>query len=535
MSFKVLLLDNVDPLCQEVFSRRGIEAVEKNGLKGEELYKEVADYDGIVVRSGTTITPELLSAAEKLQVVGRAGVGVDNIDIEAATAHGVLVMNTPDGNTISTAEHTCGMILALARNIAQSVEKVKHGGWDRKKYMGTEVHGKTLGVIGLGKIGVEVTKRMQRFGMTVKAYDPFASIEKAENLGVELLELDELLGTSDFLTVHTPLTEKTKGLVSLKNADKLKKGIRLINCARGGIYEEKDLVELIEQGIVEGVALDVYSNEPPSEELHEILKHPKIICTPHLGASTEEAQEKVAEQIANQMADALEKKSFKGSLNGKSISLITNKEVQPFLKLAEKLGSVAIQLAPKHTSDFAFEYSGTCAKYADILTDSILKGMLTHHVSEAVNLINARVYALDRGFKIKETTSSSTKTYNDLITVQLNGNADYKHISATVFGDNDFRIVEIDKYGIELRLEGDVLMYQNLDKPGMLAAVSGALAKQDINIASLSLGRTQKGSNAITAVAVDRKMEDKELEPIINLDGIKALRYINLSDNSQAG
>ncbi len=531
MPFKVLLLDNVDPLCEKVFKDRGIEPVRKTNLSGDELHKEIADYDGIVVRSATTVTPELLASAKNLKVVGRAGVGVDNIDINAATTRGVLVMNTPDGNTISTAEHTCGMILALSRNIPQSVEKVKNGGWDRKKYMGTEVHSKTLGVIGLGKIGAEVTKRMQQFGMNVIAYDPFASHEKAQNLGVELVELDELMGSSDYISVHTPLTDKTRGLISLESASKLKKGIRLVNCARGGIYKEEDLTELIDQGYVDGIALDVYSQEPPTDELYEILKHPKIICTPHLGASTEEAQEKVAEQIAHQMSDALEKKSFKGSLNGKSISLITNKEVQPYLGVAEKLGKLAIQLAPEHTSDFAFEYSGACAKYAEVLTDSILKGMLSQHVSEAVNLINARVYAEDRGFKIKETMASETKTFNDLITVKLNGKSDYKTISATVFGQDDYRIVEIDGYGIELRLEGDILMYQNLDKPGMLAAVSGALAKQDINIASLSLGRTKKGSNAITAVSVDKRMTEKELEPIVSLDGVKSLRYISLSEN----
>ncbi len=531
MSFKVLLLDNVDPLCAKVFDERGIEAHKKTDLSGEELHETVKDYDGIVVRSATTVSPELLKSAEKLKVVGRAGVGVDNIDIPAATARGILVMNTPDGNTISTAEHTCGMILALSRNIPQSVEKVKAGGWDRKKYMGTEVHGKTLGIVGLGKIGVEVTKRMQQFGMEVKAYDPFASVEKAESLGIELVELDELLGISDFISVHTPLTEKTKGLISMKNAGKLKKGVRLINCARGGIYEEADMIPLIEEGYVDGIAVDVYSQEPPTEEIYEMLKHPKIISTPHLGASTEEAQEKVAEQIAHQMADALEKKSFKGSLNGKSISLITNKEVQPYLSLAEKLGSVAMQLAPEHTSDFAFEYSGTCGKYADVLTDSILKGMLARNVSEAINLINARVYADELGFKISETVSGETKTFNDLITIKLNGKADYTKISATVFGDEDYRIVEIDGFGIELRLEGDILMYQNIDKPGMLAAVSGALAGQDINIASLSLGRTQKGSNAITAVSVDKKLEEAELDPILKLDGVKALRYISLSEN----
>jgi len=320
-------------------------------------------------------------------------------------------------------------------------------------------------------------------------------------------------------------------MISMDNADQLKKGMYLVNCARGGIYKEEDLIKLIEEGYIEGIALDVYSSEPPTKELYELLKHPQIITTPHLGASTEEAQEKVAEQIAHQMADALEQKSFKGSLNGKSISLITNKEVQPYLKLAEKLGSVAIQLAPEHANEFSFEYSGTCTKFADVLTDSILKGILSHHVSESVNLINARYYAEERGLNIRETTASQTKTFNDLITIKLDEGADYKKISATVFGENDYRIVEIDGFGIELRLEGDIIMYQNVDKPGMLASVSGALANQDINIANLSLGRTMKGENAITAVSVDKSLSDEELKPILGLEGIRALQYISLSAN----
>ncbi|MEL7832590.1 phosphoglycerate dehydrogenase [Fodinibius sp. Rm-B-1B1-1] len=531
MSYKVLLLDSVDERCEEVFAERGVEVVRNQNLSGQALYDEIKSYDGIVVRSSTDVTSEVLKAAENLKVVGRAGVGVDNIDIDAATARGVLVMNTPDGNTISTAEHTCGMILALARNIPQSVQKVKSGGWDRKKYMGIEVHNKTLGIVGLGKIGSEVAKRMKEFGMTIKAYDPFASVEKAESLGIELLELDELLGQTDFLTVHTPLTEKTKNMISMANADKLKKGIRLINCARGGIYREEDLDSLIEEGYVSGIALDVYSSEPPTDELYELLNHPQVITTPHLGASTEEAQEKVAEQIAHQMVDALEQKSFKGSLNGKSISLIANKEVQPYLRLAEKLGNVAIQLAPENADEFSFEYSGTCTKFADILTDSILKGILKQQISESVNLINARHFAEERGLNIRETTASQTKTFNDLITIKLGEGSAYKQISATVFGDNDYRIVEIDGFGIELRLEGDIIMYQNVDKPGMLASVSSALADQDINIANLSLGRTKKGENAITAVSVDKHLSEEELKPILNLEGIRSLQYVSLPFN----
>ncbi|MBO6522385.1 MAG: phosphoglycerate dehydrogenase [Balneolaceae bacterium] len=529
MSFKVLLLDNVDPVCGEIFKQRGIQADQPGKLTQEELFSTIGEYDGMVVRSATTVTPELLEKATKMKVIGRAGVGVDNIDISASTAKGVLVMNTPDGNTISTAEHTCGMLIALSRNIPTSVATVKGGGWDRKAYMGTEVHGKILGIVGLGKIGSEVAKRMLAFGMEVQAYDPFSTEEHAQSIGVKLVELDELLGSSDYLSVHTPLTEKTKGLVSLKNAAKLKKGIRLVNVARGGIYEEADLPQLIDDGIVGSVALDVYTTEPPTEELYKVLAHPKIICTPHLGASTEEAQEKVAEQIAAQISDALENKNYKGSLNGKSISLLTNKEVQPYLQLAEKLGRMVVQLSPDHANNFEFEYAGDSAKYADVLTDGILKGMLSEYVDDAINLINARVYADERGFSIKEVTSSKTKTYSDLVTIRLPKGAEYTSISAVVFGEGDYRIVAIDNYGIELRLDGDLILYQNEDKPGMLASVSGALAENGINIGALSLGRSGKGSYAITAVSVDKHLDEGDRSVIQELDGIQNIRYISLS------
>jgi D-3-phosphoglycerate dehydrogenase len=529
MSFKVLLLDGVDPVCANIFKERGIQADQPGKLSPEELNSQISNYDGMVVRSATTVTPELLEKATNMKVIGRAGVGVDNIDIKAATTKGILVMNTPDGNTISTAEHTCGMIITLARNIPTSVATVKNGGWDRKKYMGSEVFGKKLGIVGLGKIGSEVAKRMQSFGMEVFAYDPFTTKEHASDMNIELVDIDELLGNVDFLSVHTPLTEKTKGLVSLKNADKLKKGIRLVNCARGGIYEEADLPKLIDDGVVGGVALDVYSQEPPNEELYKVLEHPGIICTPHLGASTEEAQEKVAEQIAAQMSDALENKNYKGSLNGKSISLLTNEEVQPYLQLAEKLGAMAVQLSPEHASSLEFEYSGDCTKFADVLTDGILKGMLSNYVEDSVNLINARYFADERGFSIKEILSSKGKTFNDLVTIRFAEGSEYRSISAAVFGENDYRIVQIDKYGIELRLEGDIILYQNQDMPGMLASVSGALAQQQINIGALGLGRTEKGSNAITALTVDKKLDDTELDVINKLEGIQHVRYVSFS------
>ncbi|WP_018127200.1 phosphoglycerate dehydrogenase [Balneola vulgaris] len=529
MSYKVLLLDNVDPICGNIFNQRGVDAHQPGKLTEDELKACIGEYDAMVVRSATTITADLLNHATNLKVIGRAGVGVDNIDIKAATSKGILVMNTPDGNTISTAEHTCGMLIALARNIPTAVATVKAGGWDRKKYMGTEVHGKTLGIVGLGKIGSEVARRMIAFGMEIIAYDPFSTHEHANEIGAKLVELDELLGQADFLTVHTPLTEKTRGLVSLVNADRIKKGMKLVNCARGGIFTEEDLPKLLDIGVLGGVALDVYTQEPPTEEVYTYLKHPSIICTPHLGASTEEAQEKVAEQIASQITDALENKNYKGSINGKSIALLTNTEVQPYLELAERLGTLAMQLSPNHASTLEFEYSGDCARFADVLTDGILKGMLSNYVDDTVNLINARYYADERGLNIKEVTTAKGKTFNDLVTIRFEKESDYQSISAAVFGSNDYRIVQINEYGIELRLEGDILLYQNQDVPGMLASVSGALAANNINIGALGLGRSEKGSSAITALNVDKVLEDQEVQNIAGLEGIRNLRYISFS------
>lgn len=529
MSHKVLVLDGVDSVCSDILKKRGLEVKEAPKLNGQELHDTIADYEAVVVRSATKVDSELLESAKNLRIIGRAGVGVDNIDVDTATHQGVLVMNTPDGNTISTAEHTCGLILSMARNIPHAVQSLKEGRWDRKKYKGTELDDKKLGVVGLGKIGSNVARRMQAFGMEVLAYDPFTTHEKADELGVQLVELEDIIGQVDFLTVHTPLTDKTRGLISKANAGKIKKGIYLVNCARGGIFEEQDLIPLMDEGIVSGVALDVYTEEPPNDELYELLKDPRIICTPHLGASTEEAQEKVAEQIAEQVADALEQRSFKGSLNGKSIALSTNREVQPFLQVAEQLGKFVSQLAPKNTDKLSITYTGTCAEHSQVLTDSLLKGFLHSDmtVEDKINLINARFHADERGLKISETTSKESKTYNDLITVELNGDAEYKKFSATPFGDDDFRVVDIDGFSIELSLEGDIIIYRNVDRPGMLAATSSTLANDNINIAALSLGR-KKDAEAITAFQIDKQIQDKDLDKMRDMDGVYAVKYVSL-------
>lgn len=525
---KILLLDNVDPICAEVFARRGYQADQPGKLSDEELKRILPDYAGMVVRSATTVTADVLEHGPNLRVVGRAGVGVDNIDLKAATSKGVLVMNTPDGNTISTAEHTCGLILALARNIPEAVSRVKGGGWDRKAFMGTEVYGKTLGIVGLGKIGTEVARRMNAFGMHVVGYDPFATQEHAERNGIRLAELDEVLGAADFLTVHTPLTDKTRGLISLASASKLKKGVRLVNCARGGIIAEADIPELLDSGVIGGVALDVYSIEPPTPELYAILAHPAVVSTPHLGASTEEAQEKVAEQIAEQMADALEEKGYKGSVNGKSIALLANEEVHPYLELAERLGVLSGQVMPEHTTEVTFEYVGECARFSDLLTDGILKGLLSSYISGSVNLINARTYANERGIHIRETTSNQPGMYRDMIRVVLGKDGAYTTIAATIFGPGDYRVVQIDRFRIELKMEGDMLIYQNKDVPGMLASVAGALAEQKVNIGALSLGRAAKGEDAVTVLQIDKKLSDQELDRIRQLEGVNEVKYFSM-------
>ncbi len=528
MTYKALLLDGVDAVCAEIFKQRGFEVTESPKMPETELEQIIGEYDAMVVRSATKVTGELLAKATNMKVVGRAGVGVDNINLDAATQMGVLVMNTPDGNTISTAEHTCGLIIALSRNIPSAVASLKEGRWDRKKYLGTEVHGKTLGIIGLGKIGSNVATRMKAFGMHLVGYDPYTTHERAAEMGVEMMELDDLLGYVDYLTVHTPLTEKTKGLVSLNNADKIKPGIRLVNCARGGIFKEKDIIPLIEKGIIGGVALDVYSEEPPTGEIAEMLKHPAVICTPHLGASTQEAQGKVAEQIAEQIADALEQKGYQGSLNGKSIALSTNKEVQPYLQLADRLGRFISHIAPTHTEELSVTYSGTCAKHSQVLTDALLSGFLKGSIDDVVNLINARYHAETRGLKITETQSKEIQTYSDLITVDMGPKSEYRVLSATTFGDNDFRIVTIDGFSIEIHLDGEIIIYRNIDKPGMLAATSGTLAERNINIASLSLGRNVKNAQAITAFTVDTKLEQADIDHIQQIDGVDVVKYASV-------
>lgn len=528
MAYKALLLDGVDAICADIFKQRGFEVTESPKMPPEELEKVIGEYDAMVVRSATKVTGELLAKASSMKVVGRAGVGVDNIDLEAATKMGVLVMNTPDGNTISTAEHTCGLIIALSRNIPAAVASLKEGRWDRKKYLGTEVHGKKLGIVGLGKIGSNVATRMKAFGMEVFGYDPFTTHERAAEMGVKMMDLDELLGSVDYLTVHTPLTEKTKGLISLNNADKIKPGMMLINCARGGIYEEKDILALIEKGVISGIALDVYSEEPPAGEIAEMLKHPAVICTPHLGASTQEAQGKVAEQIAEQIADAIEQKGFLGSLNGKSIALSTNKEVQPYLHLAERFGRFLSQIAPTHSDEISLTYSGTCAKHSQVLTDAFLSGFMKGSAEDVVNLINARYLADTRGLKISETQSKDSQTYSDLITADLGPKSEYRMLSATNFGDDDFRIVSIDGFSIEIYLEGEIIIYRNIDKPGMLAATSGALAERNVNIASLSLGRNIKNAQAITAFTVDTKLTQADIEHILQIEGVGVVKYASV-------
>lgn len=526
----MLITDAVDEICIDLLKESGIEADVQLKKSSDELLAAAADADGWIIRSGTTITADLIEAAPKLKVIGRAGVGVDNIDLEAATRRGVLVINAPDGNTISTAEHTCAMLLALARRIPQASRSTAEGNWDRKSFTGSEVYEKTLGVIGVGKIGRAVAERMSAFGMTIIGYDPVLSAEAADRIGVTLVELDDLLARSDFITLHTPLNDATRGLLDRNALAKCKKGVRIVNCARGGIVDEDDLYEALESGHVAGAALDVYSSEPPPQALHRLISHPQVVATPHIAASTEEAQEKVAIQITEQVIHALRNEPVQTPVNAMAIKMAAQPEVQPYLVLTDRLGQIVSQLSDGRVRNIVVRCRGDIPRrFLEVLAIAAVKGVLARWVSEPVNLINAPLLAEEMGVGIREERETVARGYTNLIEVVLETDGGSHVAAGTVFDRDEPRLVRIDEYGLEVRPEGRFLIYKNVDRPGMLATVGGILARNDINIAALALGRTEKGSLALTAISVDHDIPDSVLEEISQLDGIENARHLYLA------
>ncbi|MEW6510015.1 MAG: phosphoglycerate dehydrogenase [Bacteroidota bacterium] len=524
---KILISDNLEQSCIEILTREGFEVDNRPGLPAQELEQVISGYEGLVVRSATKVSAEVIARGERLKVIGRAGTGVDNIDVEAATRKGILVMNTPGGNTVSAAEHTVSLLLSLVRNIPQAHMSLARGEWERKKFTGTEVLEKTLGVVGLGKIGREVAARCQGLGMKVIGYDPLLAPEAAAKAGIEPVSLDELYRRSDIITVHTPLTAETRGLLNDNTLARCKKGVRVINCARGGIVDEAALLRALESGQVAGAALDVFESEPPSNVA--LLRHPHVVVTPHLGASTEEAQEKVAVQIAQQIADALHGRGYAGVVNGAAMHLTLKAEVRPYVTLAEKLGHLAAQMtAGKLRRVNVIGAGEIVTSTMELLKAGVLKGILSHSQPDPVNFINAPFLAAELGLTVGESREPAAGSYPNQLRVRYETDRETRECSGTVFGSSAVRLVMIDGYRFEVNPTGHLLIYYNIDRPGMLASVGAVLARHAVNIGGVSLGRSAAGQMALTVMNIDTPLPPAAMAELNGLDGITRLRTVFL-------
>jgi D-3-phosphoglycerate dehydrogenase len=525
---KILVSDPVDKQCVSMLSEAGFDVHFRSGILPDELKKIIPGYNGLVVRSETQVNSGLIKHMENMEVIGRAGTGVDNIDVDAATRKGIIVMNTPGGNTISTAEHTIALMLGMSRNIAQANISLRQGKWDRKSFKGSELNNKTLGIIGLGKIGKEVALRAKAFGMKVIGFDPLLSEEVSLKAGIKPVALNELFETSDIITLHVPFNEQTKNIISEHSLAKCKKGVKIINCARGGLVDEAALISALDSGQVSAAAFDVYEQEPPDFK-SKLFTHPKVLCTPHLGASTEEAQVKVAIQIAEQIIALFNNNQISGAVNtspGNEIS----ENLKPYIKLAKALGSLQSQLLEGNLKKINLSLSGEMLqRNSEMIIAYVLQGFLSERLTDPVNFISAPFIARELGITINQTQSSVNENYNNLLTIECEGEKLKKTIAGTVFGLNEIRIVRYDNFSLEINPFGNMLLYYNIDRPGMLAKVGSVLADKQINIAGLSLGRTVIGGEALTVVNVDSPVDEKVINQISSIDGIKDIRAVRIN------
>ena len=522
---KVLISDKLSPAAVQIFKDRGIEVDVKTGLDRDELIKIIGEYDGLAIRSATKVTPPVLEAAKKLKVVGRAGIGVDNVDLPAATAAGVIVMNTPFGNSITTAEHAIAMMLSLARDIPQANASTHAGKWEKSKFMGVEVTGKVLGVIGCGNIGSIVADRGLGLRMKVVAFDPFLTPERAQDIGGEKVELDDLLKRADFITLHTPLTDKTRNILNAENIAKCKKGVRIVNCARGGLIVEADLKSAIEAGHVAGAALDVFEEEPAKS--NPLFGMEQVICTPHLGASTNEAQENVALQVAEQMADYLLTGAITNSINVPSVSAEEAPKLTPFLTLAQQLGSFAGQLTETGISAVTIEYAGDVAEMnTRVLTNAALTGLLKPQL-EDVNMVSAPVIAKERDIKVSEVKTEQQGAYETYIRLTVKTERQERSVAGTVFSGGLPRIIQIKSVNMEATLGRHMLYVTNQDKPGFIGALGSTLGKAGINIANFNLGREAAGGDAICLIEVDGDVTAETLAEIQALPHVVQVKSLS--------
>lgn len=528
MAYKVLISDSLSKEAIDILEREKEFKVEINTkLTPEELKRVIKDYDALLVRSATKVTKDIISSAQKLKIIGRAGVGLDNVDIEAASKKGIIVVNTPGGNTISTAEHTFSMMLALSRNIPQADQSTKKGEWERKKFMGVELYGKTLGIAGLGRIGTEVARRGLSFEMKVIAYDPYLSTEKSKELGIEPVDLKALCKRSDYITVHTPLTDETRHMISDKEFAVMKKGVRVINCARGGIIDEEALIKAIESGRCAGAALDVFEDEPPKSA--RLLKLEKVVLTPHLGASTEEAQVNVAIDIANTVRDALLNRGIRNAVNVPCVDPEICKIIDPYLKLAENIGSMHAQIVDGHIKVVRIKYIGDILKYdLSPFTISVMKGMLTPILQETVNFVNSLVIAKERGINIIESKTAEIEDFASLIEVVVETDKHASSIAGTLFTKVDPRIVKINEFYVDCVPEGNMLVVFNKDVPGIIGQIGTIFGASRINVASVSFGREEKGGRAVSVWNVDSDVPKKVLDELRSAKNVQEVRLVKL-------
>ncbi|MEI7732048.1 MAG: phosphoglycerate dehydrogenase [Verrucomicrobiota bacterium] len=501
----------------------------KQKLTEAELLPLVADTHAMVVRSETKVTRKVMEAAKHLRVVGRAGVGVDNVDVEAATEHGVLVMNTPGGNTISTAELTFSMLMSLARKIPQANASMKAGEWNRKAYSGMELYQKTLGILGMGRIGGEVAKRAIAFGMKVLAYDPYLSLARAKAMQVEVVELNEIFTQADFITVHMPMTDETKGMVNAAAFAKMKTGVRILNCARGGIVNEKDLFEAIKAGKVAGAALDVYEVEPPPKDF-ALRELPQVIMTPHLGASTDEAQENVGIEVAEQIIEYLTTGAVRNAVNMPSLDAKTYEAVKPFLSLGEKLGAVLAQVAPKRNDRIVITFGGKAAEIpTDLVTRHVLMGFLAQTVGKEVNSVNVRSVANSRGVLVEEIKSNEESDYNEWLHIAAFSGTQKVSAGGTILGKkHQPRIVRLLGQPVEIIPSGVLCIFNNKDRPGIVGQIGTLMGKHNINIANMSLSRDAVGGQALTVLNLDSVPSEAVVEEMQKDPDIFNVRTVKL-------
>ncbi len=525
---KVLITDNIAEEAIEILKReKNLQVNERTNLSKDEIVECIKDYHALIVRSKTQVTKDIIEAGLKLKVIGRAGVGVDNIDVETATKRGIIVTNTPDANTISTAELTMAMMLALSRHIYQATASLKNNKWMKEKFTGVELYGKTLGIIGLGRIGIQVAKRALSFGMRILAYDPFVSLERARKIEVELVGLNELLKRADFITLHATLNDETKHMLGEKEFKLMKDGVRIINCARGGLINEMVLYKYLKVGKVAGCALDVFEKEPPDN--NPLIGLDNVIATPHIGASTDEAKSNVSIQIVKQVLGILKGGVIENAVNFPQIEPAVMEEIKPYINLAEKLGKFQSQLVSEPIQTVKISYSGEIVNYQfEPITLALLKGLMEVMSPDRVNYVNASVVAHERGIKVIETKSTEEQDFANLITLEIETASFKKTVAGTLFGKRDPRIVAIDGYHVDAVPSGYLLVCSNHDKPGAIAHISSILSRNKINIAGMTVGRKEKRGKAVTVLNIDSIITSKHLKEIKNSPLIIEVSLIKL-------